>query len=152
MSRYKHGLSDTPIYHKWENVKQRCNNPNHPSYPNYGGRGILMCGDWDNFEVFYTWAINNGYSDSLELDRINNDGNYEPTNCRFITHKENNYNKRTNVLYDYKGESLSIEELSLKYHINPQTLRTRLFKGWSVTKSIEYPIRKAGRYNEEYYR
>ena len=149
---YRHGMSDTPMYHKWENVKQRCLNPNHPSYHNYGGRGITLCDEWSDFLIFRDWATNNGYNDSLELDRVNNDGNYEPNNCRFVTHVANNYNKRNNVLYTYRGDTLPLADLALKYRVNPNTLRTRLFRGWSISKSLEEPIRKTGRYNENYYR
>ena len=149
---YRHGMYNTKMYCKWVNVKQRCLNPKHPSYHNYGGRGITVCDEWNDFLNFQEWATHNGYSDSLELDRIDNDGNYEPNNFRFITHRENNYNKRTNVLYTYNNETLPLRDLAAKYGINPATLRTRLFKGWGISKSLEEPIRKGGRYNEEYYK
>lgn len=86
----KHGMSKTTIYKRWASMKQRCNNVNSIGYKNYGGRGIKVCSDWnDSFLNFYEWAINNGFKKELEIDRINNDGNYEPLNCQFITKKEN---------------------------------------------------------------
>ena len=85
----KHGLSYTKIYGKWEGMVQRTQNPREKNYRNYGGRGILLCPEWRSFLGFYTWAIANGYSDDLTIDRINWDGNYEPSNCRWITQEEN---------------------------------------------------------------
>lgn len=85
-----HGLSNSRIYNVWNCMRQRCSNPKNSHYSAYGGRGISVCPEWQNsFESFYAWAINNGYKDTLEIDRINNDGNYEPSNCRWVTRKEN---------------------------------------------------------------
>ncbi len=91
----KHGLHGTPLYFCYHAMKQRCNNPKLKSYKNYGGRGITICKEWlDNPEAFYNWALCNGYSESLQIDRIDVNGNYEPNNCRFITHAEQQKNKR----------------------------------------------------------
>lgn len=84
----------TKLYEKWCAMKQRCYDENNPRYPNWGGRGISVCEEWlSNFESFEWWAINNGYDPSMQIDRINNDGNYEPLNCRFVTNKENSRNR-----------------------------------------------------------
>lgn len=86
----KHGLTDTRAYKIWCKMKERCNCPTCPSYPRYGGRGITVCSEWnDDFQSFYDWAMSHGYEDSLTIDRIDNDGNYEPDNCRWITKSEN---------------------------------------------------------------
>lgn len=151
LGMYKHGMYETPLYHKWENMKQRCFNTKHPSYKNYGGRGITVCDEWKTFLNYYEWAIHNNYSDDLELDRIDNNGNYEPSNCRFISHKANNNNKRTNKYYTYNEKEYLLNDLAKLVNINPNTLRTRLFKGWSLEQSINEPIRKGGRYNDQYY-
>lgn len=91
----RHGLSRTPLYKKWYGMKSRCYNPNVRNYNNWGGRGITICDEWkDDFLQFYEWSINNGYKDGLSLDRTNNNGNYTPTNCRFITLAEQQGNKR----------------------------------------------------------
>lgn len=82
------GKSYTRIYRIWQGMKKRCYNPNFVSYNRYGGRGITVCEEWRNSSSsFYRWAINNGYSDDLSIDRIDNDGNYEPSNCRWTTSK-----------------------------------------------------------------
>lgn len=93
--RTKHSLSYSKLYKVWHGMKTRCYNKNFIYYCNYGGRGITICHEWlNNFETFYNWAINNGYEEGLTIDRINNDGNYEPNNCRWITRAEQNRNQR----------------------------------------------------------
>lgn len=90
-----HKLSNTRLYRIWKAMKQRCYYKAHKDYHNYGGRGVIVCEEWRNdFITFYTWAIENGYRDDLSIDRINVDGNYEPTNCRWATTKEQRLNQR----------------------------------------------------------
>ena len=90
----KKRVSATKLYRLWESIKARCYNSKRKDYPNYGGRGITVCKEWFCFDVFKNWALENGYNPGLEIDRINNDGIYCPDNCRFVTHSENNRNKR----------------------------------------------------------
>jgi hypothetical protein len=83
------------FYNTWQNMKSRCLNPNNPKYHRYGERGIKVCDDWLTIEGFSEWALNNGWSDGLSIDRIDNDGNYCPENCKWVTMSENSRKKRT---------------------------------------------------------
>lgn len=92
--RTTHGLTNHNLFSKWHSIKTRCLNSNSRCFPNYGGRGIKICAEWESdFGNFYNWAINNGYREGLTIDRIDNDGNYEPSNCRWVTMKENERNR-----------------------------------------------------------
>lgn len=95
----KHGMSKTRIFNIWQHILRRCNNPKSDKWKNYGGRGISVCKKWGKFKNFYDWAIKNGYSDKLEIDRKNNNGNYKPSNCRWTTKKVNANNRRNNLSY-----------------------------------------------------
>lgn len=93
-----HGQTGTRLHHIWMGMKARCLCTTNKSYSSYGGRGITICKNWiDSFESFHTWALDNGYEDTLILDRINNDGNYEPSNCRWVTYKVSANNRRKPV-------------------------------------------------------
>lgn len=98
LGRTTHGQEGTRLYRVWQNMKDRCSNTNNSRYYRYGGRGIKVCDEWDNsFVPFYEWAINNGYAEELTLDRIDNDGNYEPSNCRWTTIQEQCNNRSSNI-------------------------------------------------------
>ena len=93
-ANFKHGGRKTRLYSIWAGMRKRCTNKNCTAYGNYGGRGIKVCKEWKDFSVFRDWALKSGYLDSLSIDRINVDGNYEPANCRWATAKMQANNRR----------------------------------------------------------
>ena len=99
----KHGdakhINRNPIYNVWNEMKYRCNNPNHYAYKWYGARGIGVCNEWLDYSTFKIWALNNGYKSGLSIDRIDNDGDYEPSNCQFITRSENTRKRNGIILW-----------------------------------------------------
>jgi hypothetical protein len=118
-------------------MKRRCSNPNYKWYANYGGRGIKVCDEWQKFEPFCDWAMANGYTEELTIDRIDIDGNYSPSNCRWVDMVTQNNNKRTNRLITFNNETHTMKEwsriLGIKYH----TLENRLNKyKWSVERAF----------------
>lgn len=89
ITQIRHGASRSRLYHVWGDMIQRCSNPRRRNYQHYGGKGVKVCSDWIEFDVFQRWAIGNGYADNLTIDRIDSSGDYEPANCRWITKGEN---------------------------------------------------------------
>ena len=133
----KHGMKHTRIYDMWSNIKSRCFDKKSPCYIHYGGRGITVCDEWKNdFITFYNWAINNGYDNNLSIDRINNDGNYEPSNCHFVTQKEQGRNKRNNRLITYKGQTHCLAEWAEILGVKYSTLLYRFRRGWSAEAAL----------------
>ena len=105
---------------------QRCTNHNAPNYKNYGGKGIVVCDEWRNsFEAFYEWAMSNGYSDDLTIDRIDNEKGYSPDNCRWATMKEQANNKRNTVLIDDNGELKTVLQISKETGLDKSTIYRR---------------------------
>lgn len=101
-----HNLTNHPLFTIWVAMKQRCYNHRHKSYPDYGGRGIRVCDEWrDDFQKFHDWCIINGYKKGYDLDRRDNDGNYEPDNCRFVTREVSSRNTRRNKMITAFGET-----------------------------------------------
>lgn len=133
------GKNSTRLYRIWSQMKRRCDLPTVRAYPRYGGRGIKVCKDWsESFEVFRDWALENGYSEKLTIDRRDNDGDYEPNNCRWVTHKVQANNRRTNKNVQYKGERYTISELADKFNLPIGSLGYRLLKGMSPEEAIDY--------------
>ena len=128
-----HGLCDTKLYSVWGGMKSRCYNPRNREYDNYGGRGIKVCDEWkNNFVKFYEWSMNNGFSEDLTIDRIDVDKDYSPDNCRWITNKEQQRNKRNTRYLTYRGAKKSLMEWSEITGINHSTILDRLQRNWSV--------------------
>lgn len=132
-----HGLSKTNIYRIWASMKDRCTRNNCSAYPNYGGRGITVCQEWlDSFEVFYAWATENGYEEGLSIDRIDVNGNYEPSNCRWVTMEAQAHNKRTNVFITYNGETHTLKQWSDIVGVNYFTMQNRYKAGKSPAEIL----------------
>ena len=144
LTHLQHGLSKHPLHNTWDKMKARCYNKQDKAYKNYGARGIKMCQEWRNsFINFYNWAIKNGYKPNLSLDRINNNGNYCPTNCRWSTAKQQANNRRTNILITYNNKTQNLLEWSIEKNIPYQTLRARIKTyGWKIQEALEIPIRR----------
>lgn len=141
--RKTHGKSNKRLYTMFHNMQRRCYDEDHVSFHNYGGKGISVSKEWRNdFKSFYKWAVENGYSDNLTIDRINNENDYSPTNCRFITHKEQQNNRKDNVFVNYEGESRTISQWAEFLNVEYSTLQTRLKRGWSIERALNTPVRK----------
>lgn len=142
----KHGDSRTRIYRIWNGMKNRCNNENEIGYENYGGRGITVCEEWNNsFEEFRDWSFENGYKEGLTIDRIDVNGNYEPSNCRWVTMAEQNRNKRDNVYLTYNEETKILGDWARLFGIKNNTLSRRIKDGWTVEQALTIPASKQNR-------
>lgn len=136
--------SETRLYHIWNGMRGRCLHRSYPNYKNYGAKGITICDSWGNFEKFKEWALNNGYSEALTLDRINNKKGYNPNNCRWVSIKTQENNRANNRNLFYNGLNMTVSEWAEYLGINTQTLFTRLKRGWSIERTLTTPIRKGG--------
>lgn len=132
-----HGMTNTRLYHIWKQMRHRCYKPYASNYARYGGRGITVCEEWKNdFQAFYDWSMANGYSDDLSIDRIDANGNYEPSNCRWIGLDLQANNKRNNHYLTYKGRTQTVAEWSKEVGIKYATLWQRISDGWSVEEAL----------------
>lgn len=124
-------------------MKTRCYNKKDKRYPDYGGRGIQICREWmKSYHLFEKWALENGYSDELSIDRINNNGNYEPSNCRWATQKEQSNNGRHNVVIKYKGEVKTLVEWVETLELSYSMVSKRLINGNTIKEAFTRPPQK----------
>ena len=137
----KHGEGGkTRLYRVWTNMKTRCQNPKNKNFERWGARGITVCDEWrDSFLAFRDWANNNGFEESLSLDRIDNNKGYSPDNCRWVTAKDQARNTRKNRIIEYNGQSKCLSEWSEELGIHINTLINRL-KHLSVEEAFTRPI------------
>ena len=140
-----HGLTTRgkrpATYGVWAGMRGRCANPNDTSYPNYGGRGITICAEWDDFAVFHAWAMTSGYRKGLTLDRIDNDGPYAPDNCRWANRKTQSRNRRGRRYLTLNGRTRMVAEWAEEIGLSTNALLMRLRIGWSVEKALTTPKR-----------
>lgn len=135
-----HGQSKTRLYQIWLGLRNRCYQIKNKSYENYGNRGITVCDEWFNsYECFRDWSFSNGYQENLSIDRIDNNGNYEPSNCRWSTPKEQSNNTRRIIKLYYNGEKFSAKQLADHLNINYKKFIYGLHKtNFDIEKSIDY--------------
>lgn len=128
------------MYQIWAHMKYRCNTPSHKQYGDYGGRGISYDPSWNVFVNFYEWSINNGYEEDLTLDRIDNNLDYSPLNCRWVTKAFQNRNRRYNYSITIDGETKTAQEWCKIHNLNYNTFFTRVnLYNWDVIKAITTP-------------
>lgn len=138
-----HSSSKTRLYNIWRNMKTRCYDTKATFYKRYGKRGITICDEWkENFKTFKKWSLENGYSDNLEIDRIDNNGNYEPSNCKWATRKEQNNNKSNNHFVEINGETKTLKQWCEYKKIPYVTVTTRIHRGMDDKKAILTPVRR----------
>lgn len=136
-----HGMWTSKEYRSWQCIRQRCYNPNHHNYKLYGARGIVVCDSWrDSFESFFE---DMGYAPSKNhtIDRIEVNGNYEKSNCRWATMKEQSNNKRNNTYLTFKGETLTQKQWCERLGLKESTVHNRLLDGMSVEEALTKPVR-----------
>lgn len=138
-----HGDSKIRLYRIWAGIIQRCcNDRERYEWEKYGGRGINVCAEWHKYEAFRDWALSNGYSDKLTIDRIDVNGDYCPNNCRWATIYEQNNNKRTSKYISFNGKTGTVREFADEYGLAYSCLYERLKLGWSIEDALLTPSRK----------
>lgn len=141
-----HGHSNERLFNVWRCMIRRCYDVNHSSYHRYGGRGIKICDNWlNNYESFKNFMLDNGYPEDAgpyeySIDRLNNDGNYEPSNCRVVTAKIQSLNKSNNHRVFFKGEEMTITEAAQKCGLTNKQVFNRIDKGWDIKRALTQPL------------
>jgi hypothetical protein len=136
-TKYTNRTIGNAIYDTWNRMMHRCYDTKHHKYARYGARGIKLCDEWkNNYDTFYNWAINNGFQLGLSIDRINNDGNYEPSNCRWATRKQQMRNTSRTKYLTYKGETRSMAEWCEILNLNYDKVASRLHRGKTVDQAF----------------
>lgn len=132
----KHGLYGTRLYKIWSNMIQRCSNENNDSYKTYGAKGVFVCEEWKQFDSFCNWAMVSGYSDTLSIDRIENDKGYTPQNCRWATPQEQTDNRSCTRFISFNGKTQTLKRWSEETGIPYKNLLWRVDQGWSIEKAL----------------
>ena len=142
----KHGERYSRLYAIWSHMKARCQNPTNERFSDYGERGISVCAEWQTFEGFRDWALANGYSKTLTIDRFpDRNGGYEPANCRWATNKQQNRNRRDNKPIEFEGETALISEFAERFGLPPDVVKNRIRRyGWPIKLALTTPVGKRG--------
>ena len=131
----RRGVAKHPVYGVWADMKQRCYNKNLPTYKNYGGRGIRVCDSWR--DSFLNFLSDMGTRpDGASLDRIDNDGDYTPNNCRWASWHTQAFNKSNTLRIEYGGVTMSIDDWSNLTGLTPKVIRERMYRGWTPSESV----------------
>lgn len=138
----KHHGFGSRLYAVWDSMRQRCNNPKHHAYANYGGRGIKICDEWDDYSSFHQWAARTGYDENAPrgmytLDRIDVDGEYSPKNCRWADMRNQANNRRNSIHLEYAGENLALTEWAERINVDYTTLWNRYKNGLSPAEILK---------------
>lgn len=132
----KHGQYKTRLYRIWGNMIQRCSNPKNDNYHLYGAKGVSVCDEWKDFAVFSKWAMENGYSDSLSIDRIETDKGYFPENCRWATPQEQTDNRECTRYVSFNGKTQTLKRWAEETGIAYKNLLWRIDHGWPIEKAL----------------
>ncbi len=136
---FSHGEAGTRIYRCWRNMMDRCENPQNKEYPRYGGRGVSVCKEWHNPELFLEWAKESGYRDDLSIDRIDVNGDYCPANCRWADNFTQARNRTDNVTITFAGKTMILTDWAKEIGVPAERIRYRLKHGWSVKDALTKP-------------
>lgn len=138
----KHGDNKTKLYNVWAGMKRRCQNSNTLHYNDYGGRGITVCDEWQEYIPFKEWAIATGYKEGLSIERKDVNGNYEPNNCYWIPLKMQGKNRRNTIYIQYNDKDYTIEEIAEITGLKRRTIKGRFERGWSAERIFSEPLKK----------
>lgn len=147
--KYAEYGSESKLYGVWASMKSRCNNKSHSLYKNYGGRGISVCKEWDDYKAFMEWSLNNGYVEGnnrtdCSIDRVDVNRGYSPDNCRWVSAKEQLNNTRKNVYLSFQGETKTLSQWAARLGINYSTMCSRYSRGWSIEKMLTKSVAEKG--------
>lgn len=134
--RPPHGQKGTRIYNIWRTMRKRCFKPDHDSYRYYGAKGIIVCDEWLMFIPFYKWAIANGYNDDLTIDRLDDNGNYEPSNCQWLSMWEQNRKHKHCILITHQGRTQLAIDWAREFGVKLPTFYWRYHRGYSMDKIL----------------
>lgn len=143
-SEQARGYSATRLYRIWTNMHRRCYDSRHDKFKWYGNKGITICNEWHQFINFRTWALANGYSDDLSIDRIDSKGIYEPSNCRWQTQKQQMNNVSSNKILYFRGKKYTQSEFADNFNLSYHTVRNRIRSGWDLEKIVNTPVERKG--------
>ena len=139
----KHGYSRKErLYETWKNMRRRCIDPKNKRWARYGGRGIAVCPEWNDYAVFRKWEMNNGYADDLTIDRIDVDAGYSPDNCRWVGAKVQANNTSRNKYITFEGKTLTLSQWAEELGISYGTINHRIQRGWSMERIASTPQRR----------